>query len=337
MKFKNTILSAVLSLLAIGQGLGDTTTTRAGITKPSIGSTGWGVKWNTNADTIDAGFAVLATTNSFTQPQYFSAGSVSAPSISFANQTGTGLYERTSTTLDIAYGGVRYVEFDASGSNWAVNALPISNNGAQLGDSTHNWLTVFASTFQSASNGTAALPSYGFSGSSGIGMYLVGSNTLGFSAGSTLFLQGGSSGASILGTNTNDNAPSGYYGELASTGSFASALAAPASTNWGDLVSTTVAAGDWDFSANMQLNASGSANVAYEIAISSVSGNSATNIQLGDNAFLVNLATATTGSACIPSYRMTFTAATTVYLKQNATYASGTPSVKGRLRARRVR
>lgn len=51
----------------------DSSTTRLGLTKPSIGSTGWGAKWNTNADTIDNGAALLASSNTYTQPQIYSS------------------------------------------------------------------------------------------------------------------------------------------------------------------------------------------------------------------------------------------------------------------------
>ena len=51
------LIFLVLGLFLIsGKINADTTTTNIGLTKPSVGSTGWGTKWNTNADTIDAAF-----------------------------------------------------------------------------------------------------------------------------------------------------------------------------------------------------------------------------------------------------------------------------------------
>jgi hypothetical protein len=74
----NKVLAGVLILLAgfVGIAKADSSTSRLSLTKPSAGSTSWGTKLNTDLDTIDAGVAVLASTNNFTAVQTFTAGAV---------------------------------------------------------------------------------------------------------------------------------------------------------------------------------------------------------------------------------------------------------------------
>lgn len=72
MKLKNAIAAILLTLLTASAAMAvDTTTTRLGLTKPAVGSTGWGVKWNTNADSIDSLVGVLGAGNTWTATSTF--------------------------------------------------------------------------------------------------------------------------------------------------------------------------------------------------------------------------------------------------------------------------
>lgn len=60
---KKILILVSLWIAGIGLVYADSTTSRLSLTKPSIGSLGWGVKWNSNADLLDAGVYVLTGTN----------------------------------------------------------------------------------------------------------------------------------------------------------------------------------------------------------------------------------------------------------------------------------
>lgn len=63
----NRIIGLILAgFLAVSAQAADTYTSRMGLTKPEVGSTGWGPKVNTDYDIIDTSAAVLAKENDFT-------------------------------------------------------------------------------------------------------------------------------------------------------------------------------------------------------------------------------------------------------------------------------
>lgn len=66
---KKIVFAVLMVITVAGLVRADTSTNRAGLTKPSIGSASWGPKLNTNFDTIDSNFAVLAATNTFSTYQ----------------------------------------------------------------------------------------------------------------------------------------------------------------------------------------------------------------------------------------------------------------------------
>ena len=71
---KKILLTLALLLGAGVARAGDTVTPRLGLTKPAIGSIGWGVKWNTNLDILDPIVASLLKPNVFTSSSTFSGG-----------------------------------------------------------------------------------------------------------------------------------------------------------------------------------------------------------------------------------------------------------------------
>lgn len=141
------------------------------------------------------------------------------------------------------------------------------------------------------------------------------------------------------GTTTNDNAASGYIGEYIS--SVVSAANFSSTGTYGDLTSISLTAGDWDVSVNFAFQRNTASWSDFEIGISTTAGNSGTGLVAADNrADFINSAGITNinfVSAVIPSYRMSLSATTTVYLKYVATYTVAAPSGLGRLSARRVR
>lgn len=143
----------------------------------------------------------------------------------------------------------------------------------------------------------------------------------------------------IVGTTTNDSAATGNVGQYTES-VISSPASAPTSTQWGDLTSISLTAGDWDVTAiaTCILNG-GTATVRPQVGISTTSGNSATGLIDGSNWVWAPASPASTAnaSAAVPSYRMSLSATTTVYLKVQFGYSAGTPQFQGRLSARRVR
>jgi hypothetical protein len=148
------------------------------------------------------------------------------------------------------------------------------------------------------------------------------------------------SAGNILGTATNDNAAAGYIGEVVS--SIVSSYAnVPTSTQYGDVTSINLTAGDWDVSGVVQFYANSGTWSKLIMGISTTSGNSSTGLTDGNNkvihAFASSSSTPTEFGMSVPSYRLSLSESATVYLKLNTTYTVGTPQAVGRISARRMR
>jgi hypothetical protein len=154
----------------------------------------------------------------------------------------------------------------------------------------------------------------------------------------TLLVDANAAGVSVLGTNTNDNASAGFVGQYIE--SVVSNVNFPTSNTYGDATSISLTAGDWDVSMVSESNGNGTGWTRIEAGITTTSGNSGTGIVMGSNytRFIVNNDTTMNHAAlCVPSYRMSLSATTTVYLKFSSIYSVPTPLFSGRLSARRVR
>lgn len=141
----------------------------------------------------------------------------------------------------------------------------------------------------------------------------------------------------IKGTATNDNAAAGYVGEYIS--SSVSAVAAPATGNWGDVTSIALTAGDWDIAVNLYLGsitAASTTQVGY--GVSTTSGNSASGLTAGVNLFYY-AATTVPGdlSVMIARYRVSLSGSATHYLKLQMLYSAGSPVANATISARRMR
>ena len=140
------------------------------------------------------------------------------------------------------------------------------------------------------------------------------------------------------GTNTNDNAATGFIGETISSASVASS-AFPATGVAGDLVAISLTPGDWLVSINVAANLSGATASGQPICwISIVGGNSFTNDVIGDSEIrLTNPTGSFLSSGSIPSYRLSLANAATAYLKYDWEYSGGPPRAWGRISAVRIR
>lgn len=140
------------------------------------------------------------------------------------------------------------------------------------------------------------------------------------------------------GTATNDNAASGYIGEIISTFTDSASRVTLSNGVWNDVGSITLTAGDWDISvlALFEGNVTGVQKVA---GIGTASGNSATGISFGSNTTsdtVMPTSNSDTGLT-VPPYRVSISGSTTYYLKVLGTFSVGTLKAYGTIRARRIR
>ena len=151
----------------------------------------------------------------------------------------------------------------------------------------------------------------------------------------------------IMGVTDGSSANSGIVAQYVSTTTsptgIATAVNVPTNSQWGDIITVTLTAGDWDISAKAVEDRNTATNAQFtdaEIGISTVSGNNNATLILGDNR-----ATSGEGSTLgiadadlsIPSYRVSITSSFTYILKCFAAYSGGQPVIYARMSARRIR
>lgn len=147
-----------------------------------------------------------------------------------------------------------------------------------------------------------------------------------------------STGVTVHGTNTNDNAAAGFAGEyfedlISSSTNF------PATATWGDAVSRTLTAGDWEITLFVTSTPNGATATKWSIGVSTTSGNSGTGLVSGQNEADGPAPNATSSqSLVIASYRASLSASTTYYGKILHVYsAGGPPQYTCRMSFRRMR
>lgn len=141
-------------------------------------------------------------------------------------------------------------------------------------------------------------------------------------------------GGGLVGVTAGSNACTGCIEEYISSTTVL--VNFPATTQFGDLVAITLTAGDWDVSAFVDTRGSTPTNI--QAGISTTAGNSSTGLVYGSNLMgLLSASTTSDNSGSLPNYRVNITVNTTYYLKVEATYGIGTPTIAGTLSARRRR
>lgn len=141
----------------------------------------------------------------------------------------------------------------------------------------------------------------------------------------------------IHGTSTNDSAAAGFVGEYVSS-VISSNANFPTSNQFGDGTSISLTAGDWDVTATIMSTANSATVTSWDLGISITTGNSATGLVFGDNAFQQAVPTSVFNTTMsVPAHRRSLSGTTTIYLKVRAVYTVATPQYVCRLSARRVR
>jgi len=142
----------------------------------------------------------------------------------------------------------------------------------------------------------------------------------------------------ITGSVTDDSALSGQIGEYTSA-SVAPTGVALTNNTWENIASISLSGGDWDVSGTVSFYSGVGMTCTYaEGYLSAYSGTTTTDRSRGDNAIqTVPNTTSYDTSVTIPSWRVSASTTTTIYLKAYATFSGGTNSGYGRISARRVR
>lgn len=159
--------------------------------------------------------------------------------------------------------------------------------------------------------------------------------------GSTLVFSSLSTGSSIIGTNTNDNAAPGYVGEYISSTVLAGSAVSLTSTVVANITSIPLTSGDWDVSGNVCTTA-GASTVTSELA-GWISTTSATFPTAPNNGALFNdfpnSAGGTESYYPVGTIRISVPASTTVtvYLSVDTNFSVSTLAAFGFIGARRVR
>lgn len=142
-----------------------------------------------------------------------------------------------------------------------------------------------------------------------------------------------------VGTTTNDSAAAGIVGEYKESIISVATNFPGASGAYGDMTSLSLTAGDWDVSLAVYLVQNGATiTPSVRAGISATSGNSATGLVPGSNAFNTLPPTAASESfVVVPNYRVSLSGTTTYYAKLVGTYSVANPQFLCRFSARRVR
>lgn len=156
---------------------------------------------------------------------------------------------------------------------------------------------------------------------------------------------GGTSGADAqLGTITNDNAGTGYVGEVVtSTVAVGSTVSLTTATS-ANITSISLTAGDWDIDSSVDFVLTSVSGTVYKIGPGLTSATLPTQAGgsgLGTDALaqqmLITTTTSGTNSLSTTTVRLSIAATTTVYLVAQGTFSAGTLTGYGTIRARRMR
>lgn len=153
--------------------------------------------------------------------------------------------------------------------------------------------------------------------------------------GSLSFVSSGNGG--INGTLTNDDASTTtYYGAYLSTIT-AARVNLPTTAQFGNLLSTTVPAGDWMCYGAVNFFHNGATVPDAAMGFSTTSGNSETGMSLANTeAYLIGPVPASQVQATVLA-RVSLNAPTTYYLKYYADYTVATPQATGKFMCIRIR
>lgn len=200
-------------------------------------------------------------------------------------------------------------------------------------------------------DGAVGAPSVTFTGDTDNGLYRIGANNPALAAGGTTVIDMKSTGVSILGTTTNDDAPAGRYGRYLENKKAGQSVGTGA--QYWNAATLTLDAGDWDVEGMIVYDRNGATWLTSyaEVAINTVTDDSASGTTTGQNkAFFSSPAQHDYVSLTLASVRVqsngtdlfilgsTLSSTQVIYLKGYVSaYSVATPKYSAILRAREVR
>lgn len=223
----------------------------------------------------------------------------------------------------------------------SIGALTVATTATLTG------VASFAAQLRSAL-GSVSAPAYSFTGDLNTGMYSSGADALELVTNGVTRVALGTSGTlgntsyafSMYGIRSGASPAAGTIGEY--TEAVQSTATNTSGNNvWGDGASLSITAGEWELSASCDFSLGTASSVsAVLLGISTTSGNSATGLTFGYNAFSAPGPTASADTPLwIPCYRVSVSSTTTYYLKIKANFTAGGgnfPQSAFVIRARRV-
>jgi hypothetical protein len=270
-----------------------------------------------------------------------SDGLAATPAQSFVSESSTGFFRVSAGNLGVSVLGSQIATFNSNGlDNTAIGVgTPSSGSfttGAFSGNISVNTnkFTVNATNGDTAIAGILAVTSDFSINTNKFNVTAASGNT---AIAGTLAVTGATTlTGGIVGTAVVGNATAGNVGEVISA-TFSN-TSAPTTTQWGDMTSINLTAGDWDVTFQLHLAANGATINTAQMGISSTTGNSSAGLVTGDN--LISIVPATTTydtSSSIVAFRININGTTTYYAKTNLNYSVAIPKLYGRISARRVR
>jgi hypothetical protein len=190
------------------------------------------------------------------------AGSVGAPGYSFASDSNCGFYRIAADNIGASCAGNKVIDISVTGldvTGTLVTSSTITATGSQITAGTH----LVATTIVFAGNGTKTAPSYGFTSDADNGLYLVGANSPGMSAGDTKVQEWVTTGTTVTGTLT-------ATGALSAASVTGSMVAAQADQETATSVATIVTPGRQHFHPSaakcwLKCDDAGNVNASYNI------------------------------------------------------------------------
>jgi hypothetical protein len=163
-----------------------------GIQRLNISDNGLKMFSNISADlhyTYNIGSSTRAFLGVYSQKLYAAGGTSSFPSISFFQDTNTGMYRPSVDTIHMTCGGLNRFRlnnntFEIDVENRFVNTNPQLTNTYDLGNSSTVWRTLYLNN-SLLGNGSAGSPSYSFQNDTDSGIYSSGANELSFATNGT--------------------------------------------------------------------------------------------------------------------------------------------------------
>lgn len=276
--------------------------------------------------------ATYPTTTTINQILYSSSASVIA-GLATANSsvlvTSAGGVPSLSTSLP---SGLTIPGFAASGANSDITSMTglTGTLQAPTGIKSSAGVNLFSFVY------TASAVNY-FQFLNNITLNAPAISAIGSDSNITLQLNGkGTGGVYLVGTSTNDNAPTGGVGEVISSIIASASAVSAANLTAINVTSISLTAGDWDVWGNVTIVTPLSGTYSFPGWISSTSATLPDSSLFADPALTTGTLSANTGF-CVPQRIFKLSGTTTIYLSAELLGASGTGSICGGLYARRRR